>query len=183
MTDDTQAADDVIYHGNGSGAGGRPVLTETPDGRQTGVLRHVVRHSTTGLSWGYGGSGPADTARSLLIAALGRNATCRTCGGAGRLVFDPKGGEESSPGPWDPSRPPEEYSANGLEVAQCWDWECDDGYRQVPYQAFKWEHVATWGDEFRISRNQILAWLSQHQHQLAAAALGLPAEPDPEAGT
>lgn len=34
-------------------------------------LRHYVRHSPTGFSWGYYGSGPADLARSLLWDALG----------------------------------------------------------------------------------------------------------------
>lgn len=29
-------------------------------------IRHVVRHSPDGLSWGYGGSGPADCALSIL---------------------------------------------------------------------------------------------------------------------
>ncbi len=108
---------------------------------------------------------------------------CRACGGTGRLVFDPNAGEEPPSVPWDPTKPPEEYAGQSLEVTRCWDWECDGGYRQLPYQAFKWEHVATWGGEFRITRTQILTWLSQHQHQLAAKALGLSPEPDPEAGT
>jgi hypothetical protein len=172
VTGTAEVGNDVVYHGRGSGAGGRPIRIETPDGRHIGVLRHVVRHSPTGLSWGYGGSGPADTARSLLIAALGPDATCRTCGGTGRLVFDPNAGEEPSPVPWDPTKPPEEYTARGLEVTQCWD--CDEGFRQLPCQAFKWAHVATWGDEFGISRTQILVCLSEHQHQLAVNALGLP---------
>jgi hypothetical protein len=34
-------------------------------------LRHVVRHSPTGMEWGYGGSGPADLALSILADALG----------------------------------------------------------------------------------------------------------------
>ena len=35
-------------------------------------LPHVVRHSPTGLEWGYGGSGPADLALSILHACCGR---------------------------------------------------------------------------------------------------------------
>jgi len=31
---------------------------------------HVERHSPTGFEWGYGGSGPADCARSMLMALL-----------------------------------------------------------------------------------------------------------------
>ena len=33
----------------------------------TRPLEHVVRHSPTGLEWGYAGSGPADLARSILL--------------------------------------------------------------------------------------------------------------------
>jgi len=38
-------------------------------------LRHVVRHSPTGMEWGYGGSGPADLALSILTDYFGR---CRS---------------------------------------------------------------------------------------------------------
>lgn len=31
---------------------------------------HKVKHSPTGMEWGYGGSGPADTARSILLMEL-----------------------------------------------------------------------------------------------------------------
>jgi hypothetical protein len=31
---------------------------------------HFIKHSPTGFSWGYGGSGPADLARCLLIDSL-----------------------------------------------------------------------------------------------------------------
>jgi hypothetical protein len=34
-------------------------------------LFHVVRHSPTGFNWGYGGSGPADTALSILTDCAG----------------------------------------------------------------------------------------------------------------
>jgi len=34
-------------------------------------LRHLVHHSPTGMEWGYGGSGPADLARSIIADALG----------------------------------------------------------------------------------------------------------------
>lgn len=54
-------------------------------------LTHHVRHSPTGIEWGYGGSGPADLARSLLIDALGDKAHCPRCGGSGK---DPEFPEE-----------------------------------------------------------------------------------------
>lgn len=33
---------------------------------------HIVKHSPTGLAWGYAGSGPADLALSLLTDVIGR---------------------------------------------------------------------------------------------------------------
>ena len=43
----------------------------TPEGAP---LRHVVRHSPTGIEWGYGGSGPRDLALSVLTAVAGAEA-------------------------------------------------------------------------------------------------------------
>jgi hypothetical protein len=34
-------------------------------------MPHVVHHSPDGFEWGYGGSGPADLARSILYDAVG----------------------------------------------------------------------------------------------------------------
>ncbi len=49
------------------------VLTRATDGtalamRRGRPLPHAVRHSPSGLEWGYHGSGPADLARSVLLA-------------------------------------------------------------------------------------------------------------------
>jgi hypothetical protein len=48
----------------------RAVTVETADGTVL-PLDHRVRHSPTGLSWGYLGSGPADLALSILWDFLG----------------------------------------------------------------------------------------------------------------
>jgi len=40
----------------------------TVDGRP---LRHIIKHSPTGMEWGYGGSGPSDLALSILTDYLG----------------------------------------------------------------------------------------------------------------
>ena len=69
-------------------------------------LLHRVRHSPDGFEWGYGGSGPADLARSILADVLGR-----------------------IPAP-------------------------------ALYQAFKFDHVATWGNEWSITEDEIRAWLA-----------------------
>jgi hypothetical protein len=46
-------------------------------------LPHIVRHSPTGFAWGYGGSGPAELARCLLIHFYGDAAKCGRCDGRG----------------------------------------------------------------------------------------------------
>jgi len=59
---------DVIHVYRGGGVHARVVPAEG-DGYP---LRHVVRHSPTGFEYGYGGSGPADLALSMLTAVLGK---------------------------------------------------------------------------------------------------------------
>jgi len=43
------------------------VLWRTTEGTAHASVPHVARHSPTGIEWGYGGSGPADLARSVLL--------------------------------------------------------------------------------------------------------------------
>lgn len=44
------------------------VLWRSLDGEAHASVPHAARHSPTGIEWGYGGSGPADLARSVLLA-------------------------------------------------------------------------------------------------------------------
>lgn len=55
-----------IYRGEPGGV----VKVVLPSGKSR-LLRHVVLHSPTGFGWGYGGSGPADLALSILCDVLG----------------------------------------------------------------------------------------------------------------
>lgn len=64
---ETAAAIEVGPAGDG-GAVGDVVLWREPDGTARASVPHIVRHSPTGLEWGYNGSGPADLARSVLLA-------------------------------------------------------------------------------------------------------------------
>lgn len=48
--------------------GGHVVVRE---GESTRPLEHHVRHSPDGFNWGYGGSGPSDLARCILIDYFG----------------------------------------------------------------------------------------------------------------
>jgi hypothetical protein len=43
------------------------VLFREIDGTAKASVEHVIRHSPTGIEWGYAGSGPADLARSILL--------------------------------------------------------------------------------------------------------------------
>lgn len=63
---------DGIYHGYSSfqeGPASSPWRPRT--GEQIRLLRHYVKRSPGGFQWGYIGSGPAETARCLLLDAAG----------------------------------------------------------------------------------------------------------------
>ena len=155
----------VVYHGYGNTdrAGARLVTVER-DGQLLGELRHVMRHSPTGMSWGYGGSGPADLARSLLVDALGGTAHCATCAGRGQLACRITGDTEDPAPVTTPYDPQLHSSPHGgeWEVVTCWD--CDgDGLIPIPYQAFKREIVAGLpDDQWVLTRAEILDWLARH---------------------
>jgi hypothetical protein len=44
------------------------ILWRTPEGEAHASVPHAVRHSPSGMEWGYSGSGPADLALSVLLA-------------------------------------------------------------------------------------------------------------------
>lgn len=65
MTEDTRMHPNKVYRGARTSDGTAVVSVN-------GVpLTHIVRHSPTGLEFGYGGSGPADTALSILCDFFG----------------------------------------------------------------------------------------------------------------
>jgi hypothetical protein len=123
-----------------------------------GVLRHYVKHSPTGFSWGYGGSGPADLARCLLIDALGKWALCAECAGTGRQVYD------EAAGAFVPFDPDADYSPGEAEtVGQCVDCYGTRFTAAVEsnYQRFKFDVVAglPQAGEWELSRDEIVGWL------------------------
>ena len=108
------------------------------------MLPHTVRHSPSGMNWGYRGSGPCDTALSLLLAALGDDAICPLCQGSDRVIYTGDGRDTCirtlRPG-----------------TLPC---TCDAGFRKVPYMQFT-DIVAGWGNQWTITRSRILAWLQE----------------------
>jgi len=140
---------DMRYHGYHHGTSGVGMIAvEDAEGNTLGVVHHVVVDSPTGLSWGFVGSGPADTARSVLLAALDEDARCQTCHGTGYLTADNA----------DTIR----RSAASTARTACTD--CDRGYRHVPYRLFTTDHVAHWGEQWCMTRQQVLDWLAAHHH-------------------
>ena len=74
-------AEPPAAYGVGGGLGAEPSppvlavrLWRDADGVARMTCPHVVRHSPSGPEWGYGGSGPADCARSVLVALVGEEA-------------------------------------------------------------------------------------------------------------
>ena len=164
-------SDDVIYHGVYRETGGCLVLTETPEGEVTGMVAHIPYHSPDGMGWGYGGSGPADCARSLLIAALGEAARCPECNGTRYTVIDTDAdpnaeGVDDAIRPYDRKRDGLLSEVDPELVGRCW---CNGGWRHLPYMDFKWRFVARFPvspGEWRLPRSAILAWLA-HQPALS----------------
>jgi hypothetical protein len=143
----------VTYHGRRV-PGGTEVTVRNDAAGWSGPLHHFVRHSPTGFGWGYGGSGPADLARSLLIDALGPAALCPMCQGSHRVVWlGPN--VDNDPVPFNAIS----HAATDPELIT--DCLCDDGFRSLAYHEFKFAVVAGWtGDTWQISRAQILDFLT-----------------------
>jgi hypothetical protein len=66
-------APERVYRGERTADGGWAVWVEEGGCRRP--LPHVVYHAPDSFSWGYGGSGPADCALSILADALGEPPT------------------------------------------------------------------------------------------------------------
>jgi hypothetical protein len=66
------------------------------------------------------------------------------CAGTGKVVCRPGDGEEPPPSPYYPAISPEEYERAWLQVSGCWHWDCDEGYRHLPYQQFKFDFAVGW---------------------------------------
>ena len=153
------AKDVAWYHGTG----GRDVALEDEDGCYLGPLPHVARHSPTGFSWGYNGSGPADLAVSLLVDAVGPAAVCTTCAGTNLVTYLRDAEDVTSP--YDPAMPLEELEDRGLAVSRCGEAGCDEGITILPSacQRFKEQFVAGWPGEWRMHRTEIVNWYAVEQ--------------------
>lgn len=131
-------------------APGRLVTVVGEDGQVLGLLPHWRRHSAE-FCWGYLGSGPAELARCILIAVLGGEARCQTCGGTGYLVYDEASGREITVDPGHTEQ----------DTLRC--IACDGGFTVTPalYQRFKHDVIAGLPDqEWMLSVSGIRSWLT-----------------------
>jgi hypothetical protein len=157
----------AVYRGFRREDGTAEIAVEDEHGSTTGTVRHLPKHSPTGMNWGYAGSGPADTARSLLIDALGDDAVCRVCAGTGRVVYvRDESGQALTPEPFDPCRHP--WASHG------WVCECDEGYRQLPYPRFAAQFVTRWPVQWTMTRAGILEWIRSHEQSGPESDTALP---------
>lgn len=129
------------------------VTMHSPDGDEIGVVEHYIKHSPAGFSWGYGGSGPAELARCILIIVLGETARCLDCAGTTEIVVNAEGSVK-------PFR-------QGLDNQDGWSrcFSCDCGNSKVGdlYQSFKNEYVATWPQDkdWKITVGKVRKWIAQ----------------------
>lgn len=124
-------------------------------------LRHIMRHSPTGLAWGYGGSGPADLARSILADVLGDAAKCRDCNGTFRLVWEEADGDFRPPLHTAEIERLEASGAMGSDyLIPC--YACDGGIAFLPYQRFKADVIAAlpFEEGFELEEAVVLHWLT-----------------------
>lgn len=155
----------VFYrgYGNDASAGGRLVVVLI-DG-DVSPLPHQVKHSPTGMSWGYHGSGAADLARSLLIHALGDRARCAVCAGGGEVVYDVAAGKDVPAASVD--RDVDGVSADRYSEAMGCQY-CEDGCAVLPvlYQPFKRDIVAALPEDgWTLSRAEIVRWVDTHSYR------------------
>lgn len=124
-------------------------------------LKHFMRHSPDGFEWGYGGSGPAELARCMLIDALGAKAFCKTCRGGGRVVFVTQGTDVHVRTPGSHDHPE--------TISSC--PACDGGIIPLPYQTFKFEVISGLDRmAFSLTDREVIEWYDNHEAATKAEA-------------
>jgi len=133
-------------------------MVESISGEPLHKLRQIGQASAGRMTWGYTGSGPFDTAFSILVDAVGDDAICSICKGTYQVVYVAEG-DGYRPEPFDPVR--HQWTTRG------WTCTCAHGYSHLPAGEFCDQFVDHWGDEWRISRSDVLAWLEERNKRQA----------------
>jgi hypothetical protein len=130
-----------------------------------------VRDPGQPFDWGRLGAGPSSLAKSLLVAALGRDAACRTCLGTGKVTWL---GVTAQPLPWEPAHDAiAATEAETVAIVGCDVCE-QDGLAVGPklYHGLVTELVAgRWvqGRGWHVSRMDLLGWLARQNLDPALA--------------
>jgi len=163
-------AEDVLYIGRrGPGRGDPSVVIETAGGELLGILPDFRRTGDAStIEWGYGGRGPTELARNMLLHALGEDAVCWRCRGNGylRTRADPNAPKGYVVEPYDPGDEPEPDFRPLCDNHR----GCNEGYLRMPTHAFVERfllHLSREPEtEWRLSQAEILQWL--HSDGIAA---------------
>lgn len=138
--------DETVIHGY---PGGLVVTTD-----EAGAIGQLPRRGgcVAEFGWGYTGSGPAELARSLLIAVLGEEALCLRCAGTQAVVYQA--------GAAQPFRPDDDDPDHATTCPSC-----TDGIAPIPYQEYKAAVVADWpiGKAWTTTAGAIRQWLADHR--------------------
>jgi hypothetical protein len=163
---DTATAAAVIYRGHPDG---ETVTIERTGAQPLTVIErlpHIVKHSPTGMGWGYSGSGPADLARSLLIHALGDDARCTVCDGSNNVVHDTATHSDVPAQRADEMRRVDEHLAAARFSPPMPCLACEGGWALPPatYQRFKFNVIAGLPQAgWTLTRADVLAWYHRYR--------------------
>lgn len=133
------------YIGTYTVSGGSIVVAQT-DGPTYG-LKRKGNHSPTGFNWGYGGSGPAETALSILVDFFDDGEhKCDLCEGTGELLVDATEDE-------------------GAHHDRCYVCGGHGVKLPVSYQDFKFAVIANLpqGKDFTLTGEDIEKWIAAHR--------------------
>lgn len=171
MTAPVDRPEDFCYFATG-GFGEGSVFVEDRRG-ETKLLPHIVKHSPTGFAWGYGGSGPAELARCILIHFYGDQARCPECQGQARICSE-------CDQPPDPNQSEPRCPATGAEHVYGSCYQCDGGYRlPIRYQDFKSQAIAGLDqrEPWQLRGTKLAEWIRTWQERNPPPrAYGLPSQ-------
>jgi len=154
------------------GREGHNVLVIDEDGAGRSLTHHV-RHSPTGFSWGYEGSGPAELARCLLIDVLKNPELCVCLHAQER--HDRSGCQDCD---WSTSRDNPEHGfrvAHDASAMCCYGDATREDYDELVspsmYQAFKREVIARFPGNlgWDLTESDIRAFAAAWQERKARA--------------
>lgn len=128
---------------------GGSIAVKLEDGTTYPLPRSGRNHSPTGFNWGYGGSGPAETAASILCDFFddGKH-KCDLCEGEGELAVDAT----------------EDEGGDDVDKQRCYACEGRGIKLPVSYQDFKFAVIARLeqGKDFELTGKEIEDWLAAH---------------------